>query len=583
MKIKCNKILFISALVLSSAFIGCGDSLLDDLNANTSVSGTGSDGLIIATNYEEAAGMFLTAQKKLHAVDPNTGQPHEYQAQCNLYIDNFAGYLAGTQNFAGNLPSTYRYYKDFAEGPKFAFFKVAQSTLPVIRSAEKLGLKEIGAMCSIMYCYAALELSDIYGPFPWWDYKMDKQESPLQYLAMNEIYDSLFVDLKKAGDVLKDFVNTPKVHRDSINDLLQTYDYIFPDPKVSFPLKNVGDSILGVENWRRFANTLRLRMAMRMTNVDPERAKIEAKLAYDDGLIEKTVAYSKNKPVHPLFGITQTWKDSRLNASMENIMKRMKYPLMDVIFQKNTDDIYDSNGKLVVPIESQFVGLKTGIPLTPRNDANQYTKYSPVSATFSNQPICLFRVSEMWFLLSEAELRWPGEVFGYDYRIQETYENGIFAAFEDYGIPATDPRVIEYCNSDENTMENYVDPFNSYYNEDGLVSITPKWDDGVTDAVKLEKIITQKWLTNFPNGLEAWNDLRRTGYPRIFVQKTDIGDGSIRTNKIIRRLPWDVSDPSLASDVATTGVAALGGPNLESTRLWWDVSDPSQLSDNDRF
>ena len=105
----------------------------------------------MAETYEQAAGMFLTAQQKMHDVGASNGA-HIYQVQFNIHIDNYSGYMAGTQNFSGNLPSTYRYFAQYCDGPKASFFLVAQAALPVMRSASQLNLKELGAMCNIMYC-----------------------------------------------------------------------------------------------------------------------------------------------------------------------------------------------------------------------------------------------------------------------------------------------------------------------------------------------------------------------------------------------------------------------------------------------
>ena len=140
-----KKTVYLSAFVFAAAIslIGCGDPLLDDLNSNIEV---GSGDLSIAENYEQAAGMFLTAQQKMHDVGASNGA-HVYQVQFNIHIDNYAGYMAGTQNFSGNLPSTYRYFAQYCDGPKASFFNVAQAALPVMRSAADLNLREIGAMC----------------------------------------------------------------------------------------------------------------------------------------------------------------------------------------------------------------------------------------------------------------------------------------------------------------------------------------------------------------------------------------------------------------------------------------------------
>lgn len=561
MKMKFRNILVLSAIAFP-LFYSCGDSLLDDLNANTEV----SDGdLMVAANYEQAAGMFLTAQKKLRAIDPNTSQPHQYQVQCNIHIDNYAGYMAGTQNFGGNLPTAYAYFKDYCESPKSIFFELAQAALPVMRSADALGLKEVGAMCNIMYCYSALELSDIYGPFPWWDYKQDKQESPLTYTPMPEIYDSLFYNLRSAKAVLDNFRNTPAEHQDSINTLLQDYDNICG---------------ADVEQWIKFSNTIRLRMALRMSNVDPDRARTEAQSAINDGLIERSVEYTGDdgRP-NPLWAISENWDDTRLNASMENIMKRLNFPLMTVWFTNNIGNISDSQGNVQLPMNTDVVGMRTGISLAPRDAANQYVNFSGLSGQFANKSVAILKLSEAIFMEAEADLRWEvGSTFA-----AMLYQDGIQAMFEENNLAATSDEYRNYYNQETaDTSIDYVDYSNHNNDIAGELTIGVKWDNGADDKTHLEQIITQKWLANFPQGLEAWNDLRRTGYPRIFMND-DIGDGSLDSGALIRRIPWDASDSSIAEDINTTGLDALGGPNLERTYLWWDVVDPNGLGDNRRF
>ena len=99
---------YFSVMILAAtmSLVGCGDPLLDDLSLNTQVS---SGDLSIAENYDQAVGYFLTAQQKMHDIG-TSGGAHVYQVQFNIHIDNYAGYMASTQNFSGNLPSTYRYF-----------------------------------------------------------------------------------------------------------------------------------------------------------------------------------------------------------------------------------------------------------------------------------------------------------------------------------------------------------------------------------------------------------------------------------------------------------------------------------------
>ena len=558
-----KKTVYLSAFVFAAAIslIGCGDPLLDDLNSNIEV---GSGDLSIAENYEQAAGMFLTAQQKMHDVGASNGA-HVYQVQFNIHIDNYSGYMAGTQNFSGNLPSTYRYFAQYCDGPKASFFNVAQAALPVMRSAADLNLREIGAMCNIMYCFSALELSDVYGPFPWTDYKNDVQEPPVTYEPMDQIYDSLFVNLKDAGKILKEFTSTSEEHQDTINQILAQYDKICGD----------------VKTWDQFSNSIRLRMAMRMSNVNPDRAKTEAQSAIDDGLIEKSIEYNtmvNNGTNHPLAFISILWNDTRINASLENIMKRLKVPFMDKNFEINSDAIRDENGETTWQAQQDIVGVRTGIQLTPRDDNNQYTKFSGVTSAFANFPLAIFKLSERYFLQAEAALRW--NIGG---SVNTNYLRGVAAMFDDYDIAQTEPDFQTYWNQESaDTSIDYVDPHNSRNNTKGLVTVGVKINNSDDNKVKLEKIITQKWLAQFPMGLEAWNDLRRTGYPRIFPVN-DIGDGSLGKGRMIRRIPWNMTDAAAAQDVNTSGIQALGGSNLMRTTLWWDVEDPAGLGDNRRW
>ncbi len=550
------------ALAAAVTMVGCGDPLLDDLNSNIEV---GSGDISVAETYEQAAGMFLTAQQKMHDVGAANGA-HVYQVQFNIHIDNYSGYLASTQNFGGNLPSTYRYFAQYCDGPKASFFNVAQATLPVIRSAGKLDLRELGAMCNIMYCFSALELSDIYGPFPWTDYKNDVQEPPVTYEPMNQIYDSLFVNLKESGQILKDFSKTSQEHQDTINTILAKYDKICGS----------------VDTWIRFANSIRLRMAVRMSNIDATRAKTEALAAINEGLITKNIEYNtmiENGTRHPTEYIANNWDDTRLNASYENIMKCLNVPFMNTLFDKNSEDILDGEGKVAMAANSDIIGIRTGIQLTPRDDNNQYIKYSSLNGNYANTPLAIFKLAERYFLEAEAILRWGDNDGSY----VESYVKGIQEMFAEHNLQREGSEFGLYYSQMAATPTSYVDPHDPRNNADNLITIGVAIDPSDPKPVILEKIITQKWLALFPMGLEAWNDLRRTGYPRIFPTD-DIGDGSLGNGFMIRRIPWNVTDAAASSDVLTSGIPALGGlPNMMGSYLWWDVPDPSGMGDNRRW
>jgi hypothetical protein len=110
-----------------------------------------------------------------------------------------------------------------------------------------------------------------------------------------------------------------------------------------------------------------------------------------------------------------------------------------------------------------------------------------------------------------------------------------------------------------------------------VTKIGVKWNEADDLETKLEKIITQKYLALFPLSTEAWTELRRTGYPKLFpVLNTDDGDGSIKQGDMIRRIVWlPTGDTKQDAIINKRAIPALGGPNKQATRLWWDVDAPN--------
>ena len=92
------------------------------------------------------------------------------------------------------------------------------------------------------------------------------------------------------------------------------------------------------------------------------------------------------------------------------------------------------------------------------------------------------------------------------------------------------------------------------------IHVGVKWNDSDSQETKLEKIITQKYLATYPNGFEAWVDLRRTGFPRMLpVLNIDEADGSLVPGDIMRRLPFPgTSDIATKQDVDNTGIPGIG-------------------------
>ena len=100
------------------------------------------------------------------------------------------------------------------------------------------------------------------------------------------------------------------------------------------------------------------------------------------------------------------------------------------------------------------------------------------------------------------------------------------------------------------------------------MKVDVKWNDADSDELKLEKIITQKYIANFPMSAEAWTTFRRTGYPRLFPVFLNNMPG-VDTELQLRRIPL-VETSNNTLEIASL-VEALGGPNNGGTRVFWDV------------
>ena len=175
--------------------------------------------------------------------------------------------------------------------------------------------------------------------------------------------------------------------------------------------------------------------------------------------------------------------------------------------------------------------------------------------------------AEAYFLRAEGALR--GWNMGGD--AKSLYELGIAASFDQRGVSGA----AAYTSNNTDTAIDYVAPKFPVNNATALNNVTVAWDAAATNEVKLQKIITQKWISGFPEGQEAWADYRRTGYPKLFKVLKNYSGGTISTELGVRRINFVVAEKAGNSGGVATGVAKLGGPDNGGTRLWWDVDAPN--------
>ena len=499
---------------------------------------------------------------------------HAYQRQYSLGPDLYAQYLTVPHKdfMYGTLTSSYNVSAEFNNGPLGAYTMAKNAMMPLMHHPLVDSIPEIKAINLLYYSLIAQEQADLSGPFT---YLEDKQnsENPTEYNDLKTIYYSIVENLDTIVACLKNYETRPDWYKTKIEDVLVEFH------QTSYGI-NIGD--FGVSSYIKLANSLKLRMAMRIVKVEPETAKRWAEEAVASGVVESVddqqgIFPSISGFKHPLIDIAN-WGDTRLSASFESLLMSLDHPYTKYLFLKNSADITDSKGNVIIPANERLVGVREGTlvgngQLYAVNPLQACSTFDANVMGFGGNPPCYFlKWAEVDFLRAEGALRG----WNMNGTAQEFYERGVRNAYiEDPMYIVTSPymQYIEEYMQREAPVEDYeyIDPTTG----ERLKSVTAigvKWNEADDPETKLEKIITQKYIALFPLSTEAWAELRRTGYPKLFpVLNTDDGDGSLKKGDIIRRIPWVPTDPQAIDLVNNSAIPMLGGEDEQATRLWWDV------------
>lgn len=516
-------------------------------------------------------GQMLAAEYAMRGgKDGKIPEAHAYQYQFNIMVDNYAGYFCVPHNFShgdgGSVSSTYAFNRKYNDGPNGSFLIVKNGLVPLLNHPQIDSIPEMKAIALLLYDYASQEVADIYGPFPYINYKENKQEHPYTYNTVREIYTTIIDNIDTISACFKHYEERPAWYKEKVNGLLNEYDWLTTD--------------FSIDTWNRFANSLKLRMAMHAVNVLPEKAKKWAEEAVAAGVIETVEQEVALRPAdvgftNPLLQISETWGDTRLNASFESLLMSLNHPYTKYLFKKNSIGLSNVNdSQKVLPKDTRIVGLRAGVRMIPgqSTDNNPRVGYSRLitSQEVSQAPLYLMKVAEVDFLRAEGAIR----NWAMGGSAQLFYERGIDnAGLEKRTAKSKYSELVAQYKTLENAIDyTYIDPMDDANNIDSYTKIGVKWNEGDELETKLEKIITQKYIANFHYSYESWTEMRRTGYPKMFpVLHPDDGDGSLKEGDLIRRMPFPGDTEAIQQDIAVSGLEALGGPDVQGTRIWWDV------------
>lgn len=558
-------------------------------------------------------------------------EAHAYQFLYTLGPDNYVQYFCVPHydfpysNFT--LRSTYDMCKGSIGGPGSGFSSAKLYIAPLLNEEKIDSVPELKAIFLTLFDYSAIENADLFGPMPYEEHKALREESPFTYNSVRTIYYGVKKNLDDAiaclnyykGKHMKEVVKTdeegnpilnaegtPETEMKEVDNRSAAYKEEVTNVMYSYlPIVNKlwDRSWEDLDVWVRFANSLKLRMAIHMSKVEPATAKQWAEEAIEGGVIESVddevaVYPSLAGRDHPLVEIVG-WGDVVMGASFMNMLENLKHPYMKYLFTKNsvalTNSYGTSNGSSApqtTPKESAYVGMRDGVAPGEGQAAanNPYCGYSMLDKTYIARmqvPLYLMKYSEVCFLRAEGAIR--GWNMGGS--AQHFYEEGVRNAYLESrdmdGIMYKD-LVDDYLNVEQPTGTKYVDPQGITPDMESVTNIGVKWNEGDDQETKLQKIITQKYIASFPYSYEPWVDLRRTGYPKLFpVLSVEDGDGTIQAGNsavqtyenIMRRIPWASDDPQTKSDIEETGLPALGedaggsATDTQMQRLWWDTTD----------
>jgi hypothetical protein len=496
--------------------------------------------LFIGSSCSDDFGDMNTPSDAVEVVDPSyffvnmvDGVYDNYQRNINLYPDFYSQYWANT---VSSFESPRYEYVNGWIGNQWKEFYTDHLTeaLAIIdqNSDNEYAVNQV-ACAEIWVCYMWSRMTDTYGDIPYFDAGYGES---VEYTSQEEIYYDLFERLESAVDALVD---------DDAQASYGEYDLVY-----------AGD----IDKWRRFGNSLRLRFAMRLSNVDATKAASEAAAAISGtgGLM------ASNDDVAKVGMDDSRWYDylNQMAWNWDNC--RTSQTFTDYCYSESSVDedprtpiwlAYKVDGSNATKEEAGFdkyTGVLNGYNTVP-SDANTngcsinleggYVDFVGDDVNGMFLPVMFY--SEVLFLKAEAAMR--GYISG---DADDLYKQGIQASMDYVGVDATN-------------ASNYIA---------GLPSITG------ADESNLKTLITQKWLANFPNGVEAWADFRRTDYPDITLPVDGVsGNASVASGTWVKRIMYPDNAHEQEEEYMPDAMNTSETDRMD-IKVWWDTANTKDKS-----
>ena len=368
-------------------------------------------------------------------------------------------------------------------------------------------------------------ITDAFGDAPYFEAGKGYTEGKFYpaYDSQKEIYRDMFAKLELANELLaesKDF------------DALEDYMY---DGKVA--------------QWRKFGNSLYVRLLMRAALKDESDQAGERLDA-----VSKLNEIFSYPSVYPVFESRADAADVKFDANVNaqyTPFHNVRAGLWNanMICERLMDEMYDSSVGLKDPRASFYFDKLVGVPT--QITYNELMGYFDTAGHYRRNVIQdrdhfpLMNYSELWFIWAEA-----------------AYRGWIPGTPKEYYVKAVSEAVYEWTDNPAADLTSFL--------SNSKVSL-----DALDGEEVLERIMTQKWISNFLVGIESWCDYRRTGYPRL-MPATEDGNkslGVVDSELGARRMPYPADEYTTNNVNVNNAVSSLlKGTDNMATRMWWDCN-----------
>lgn len=482
-------------------------------------------------SYDANEGGFLLPAMMNNIVSITTS----VQTQQNLQAESYAGYLEPPGEFTGNVNTlTYATRGRWQGSWTVTTNGVMNNWVSMHKNNIQEKYPDLYAIALIAKVFGGHRLVDTFGPYPYEEYGLTAEP---KFNTPEECYELFFQDLDWAVDALK------------------ASEAADPNADVTRFRRWDNSTFKGeYTSWIKAANTLRLRLAIRISAVEPDKARAQAEKAVDPtngGLLDETVgSFGVTNPAGNAYvTMRDAWSDTRMSAAIISYMDGFGDPRLAAYARPATDPA----------LNGEYRGIRPG-GKHPAKDT--YVNFSLPNFQVTD-PVTLMDVAESYFLRAEGALRG----FNMGGTAQEFYEKGIRVSLTENGVSGAD----EYLQS-TSTMLPYVDPKTPAYSSPVLSNVTVRWDEGANFESKLEKIITQKWIAMWPEGTEGWSEIRRTGYPKQY-HIMDPQNPLLPLGTFIKRLTYPVAEVVNATPAGYAQAVSYLGRDDEDVTFYWMKED----------